>query len=123
MAIEYGLRRYFDIELSHYAAFGLYLVSEVIIAINHLHTLRYLGSIYGFFDGHVQRDGVPDLQVSAVAYSLILTALRQNKNLKFSAAFSSSTPPIRRIRSKRDAEQDDGDATWEQKVAYMLEFV
>lgn len=75
IAIEYSLRRFYNIQMSHYAAFGLYLVSEVVIAINHLHTLRYLGNIYGYFDGHVQRDGVPDLRVSAVAHSLLLTAL------------------------------------------------
>lgn len=74
-AIEYALWRFFDIQLSHLSAFFLYLVSEVVIAIDHLHTLRWLGTKYGYFDGSVPRDEVPDMRVREVAFSLTFTAL------------------------------------------------
>eukprot|EP01088_Endostelium_zonatum_P009619 TRINITY_DN22896_c0_g1_i1.p1 TRINITY_DN22896_c0_g1~~TRINITY_DN22896_c0_g1_i1.p1 ORF type:complete len:344 (+),score=39.52 TRINITY_DN22896_c0_g1_i1:69-1100(+) len=73
IGIHYILHQYLDIHLSHVWAFALYQISFIAFAINHLHTLRWLGSQVGYFDGKIPRDEVPDSRVRQVLFSLLFT--------------------------------------------------
>lgn len=72
--IDYALQHYAGLTMSPWVALAFYFTAEALIAVNHLHTLTWLGLQYGFFDGNVPRDGVPDLRVGQVARSLLMTA-------------------------------------------------
>ncbi|KAF1985146.1 fatty acid hydroxylase superfamily protein [Aulographum hederae CBS 113979] len=75
LLIHQAYASYFGKNLTPVAAFILYTVGFKANAIHHLHSLRWLGHAYGFFDGDKHpRDGVPDWSVGKTARSLLSTS-------------------------------------------------
>ncbi|KAN0060136.1 hypothetical protein ACQY0O_008110 [Thecaphora frezii] len=73
LAIHYAYMRLTGWTLHPVAAFVFYVLSLKYFAITTVQRLNDLALQYGYFDGQVPRDGVPDTQTRKVALSLIGT--------------------------------------------------
>ncbi|KFY79460.1 hypothetical protein V498_08939 [Pseudogymnoascus sp. VKM F-4517 (FW-2822)] len=74
LAIHHAYVSYTGHNLSPVAAFVFYTVAFKAIAIHQIQAVRQIGHQLGFFDGDKhERDGIPDVSVSKVFYSLVST--------------------------------------------------
>lgn len=74
LIIHQILESYMGCKLSSTAAFNFYNAAFIAIGIHELQMLRRLGHIHGFFDGDKhERNGVPDIGVEKVIYSVLST--------------------------------------------------
>lgn len=75
------------------AAFVFYSLAFKLIAIREMHIIRGLGHRYGFFDGDKhERDGVPDVGVVKVFYSVFTTSILRPLMFVFLTYHSNLTP-------------------------------
>lgn len=74
LAIHHAYVSYTGHNLSPVVAFVFYTVAFKAIAIHQIQAVRQIGHQLGFFDGDKhERDGIPDVRVSKVFYSLVST--------------------------------------------------